>query len=515
MTRVVPIRFKYNPKTYWFTYEGQDPAPGDWVLVPRDPGKIFGWVDGETFEISEEHEKKLKNPLKSIVRIATEQDLEKLEELWEKGQEAKVTFRRLAQKRNPDIKPIEVEYLLDCDKAIFHFSSEDRVDFRELVRDLASALHVHVDMRQIGVRDEAKLIGGLGHCGEILCCVRMSSAFRPVSIKMAKDQDLPLNPTKVSGACGRLMCCLRYENEAYKDFKSRAPKVGATITTPVGDATVVELNTPKELVCIKMAETEDTFFVPLAGFEKDPKKDLPRPTVLTEDAFLHHAPQSLIRDNGFEIPTEKPAKQVAEDASDMEGKDAGSGEDSKGKDKGSGRKRANKFGGRKNKGADDGASRGASKRGGKANGRKQRPGQNSSAIQNPASGHSERGAHEERGGKRDAHNERDARGFHGAHKGGVGGAGSAGGAAESKKQDSRKRKNKRAHASGGAVADNSNHKPTSQDSSKPKHSSSHPQNARRRKPRRVSGGSGGARSNSAGSSKAGSSKTGSNKGDQK
>ncbi len=494
MTRVVPVRFKYNPKTYWYTYEGQDPVPGDWVLTPRDPGKIFGWVESETFEISEEREKSLRNPLKSIVRIATDKDLEKLEELWQKGQEAKATFRKFAQKRNPEIKPIEVEYLLDCDKAIFHFSSEDRVDFRELVRDLASALHVHVDMRQIGVRDEAKLIGGLGHCGEILCCVRISSAFRPVSIKMAKDQDLPLNPTKVSGACGRLMCCLRYENEAYKDFKSRAPKVGATITTPAGNATVVELNTPKELVCIKMLEGEETFFVPLTGLERDPKKDMPRPTVLTKDAFLECAPQSLIRDKGFEIPSEKPARSAGVDKDKTERTDSSASSndaEAKTNDKGSGRKRSNKGGGHKKKGADETA---ASKRDGKRSGRKQRPGQNSSAIQNPTSGNDERGAHSEQRSGRDAHNAHNERGSRNERKGG---------ANEGKRQDSRKRRRKHSQTGGAEVAGktnanastNTNAKSSTSDTNKPKHSnSSHPQNTRRRKPRRVSGGSHGASS---------------------
>lgn len=395
MTRVVPIRFKYNPKTYWFSYEGSDPVPGDWVLVARDGGKVFGWVEDEPFTIDERCEKDLKSPIKPILRVADEQDLNKLEELWEKGAEAKKTFRRLAEKRGLGIKPIDVEYLLDCDRAVFHFSSEDRVDFRDLVKDLASSLHVHVDMRQIGVRDEARLVGGLGHCGEVLCCVRMSSAFQPVSIKMAKDQDLPLNPTKVSGACGRLMCCLRYESEAYKDFKSRAPKVGAMVTTPAGDAKVAELNTPKELVKVKMVEGGESFFVPLEGMERDLDKSLSKPSVVTEKAFSECAPSSLTRDKGFEVPVEELLS--AEEAP------KGKRRRKKGGKKGDAQKPANgeskqkkrtsaepgEQKGRRKKAAGEAPKQGQPAKGGE---RRQRPGQHSSNIQNPGNDQNPKGS---------------------------------------------------------------------------------------------------------------------------
>ena len=132
------------------------------------------------------------------------------------------------------MKPIDVEYLFDGAKIVFYFVAEERVDFRELVRDLAAAFHARIDMRQVGVRDEARMVGGLGHCGEQLCCVRFGGEFQPVSIRMAKEQDLPLNPLKISGLCGRLMCCLRYEYDAYKDFKGRAPKRNAIIETARG-----------------------------------------------------------------------------------------------------------------------------------------------------------------------------------------------------------------------------------------------------------------------------------------
>ncbi len=306
MPAVVPIRFKYNPKTYWFEYGDCNPKVGDFVLVARDGGKVFGWVEDEPFVISNEQAGELKSPLKSILRIANDDDLEKKQKLEEKGLEAKEVFRELARKRELDIKPIDVEYLLDTDKAIFHFSSEERVDFRELVRDLAARLHVHVDMKQIGVRDEARIIGGLGHCGEVLCCVRMSDAFQPVSIRMAKEQDLPLNPTKVSGACGRLMCCLRYEFDAYKDFKSRAPKLGGKVSTPKGEAKVVELNGPKELVKLKIEDEEESFTVPLACLEMDPENTQNnRPSILGEDAYEEYCPSANASEKTFQIPVEE------------------------------------------------------------------------------------------------------------------------------------------------------------------------------------------------------------------
>jgi hypothetical protein len=166
-----------------------------------------------------------------------------------------------------DMKPIEVEYLFDGDKIVFYFVAEERVDFRELVREMASEFHTRIDMRQVGVRDEARMVGGLGHCGQQLCCARFAGDFQPVSIRMAKEQDLPLNPLKISGLCGRLMCCLRYEYDAYKDFKQRAPKCGTPVETPAGGAKVVSLNVPRETVGIRMLEGGPEITVPLEALD--------------------------------------------------------------------------------------------------------------------------------------------------------------------------------------------------------------------------------------------------------
>ena len=162
------------------------------------------------------------------------------------------TFRRLVGASGLDMKPVGVEYLFDGEKAVCYFAAEERVDFRQLVRDLSRELHVRIDMRQIGVREEAAIVGGYGHCGQELCCRRFNMSFDPVSIRMAKEQDLPLNSTKISGACGRLMCCLRYEFEAYRDFKGRAPKRNAVIDTPLGKGKIIEYDTPKEQICLRL-----------------------------------------------------------------------------------------------------------------------------------------------------------------------------------------------------------------------------------------------------------------------
>jgi cell fate regulator YaaT (PSP1 superfamily) len=202
--------------------------------------------------------------LKPVARVANEEDLTRIAELEQLEFEALPIFRSLVAEYGLDMKPIDVEYLLDGDKIVFYFSAEERVDFRELVKELAARFHARIDMRQVGVRDEARAVGGVGHCGQMLCCVRFGGDFQPVSIRMAKEQDLPLNPLKISGLCGRLMCCLRYEFDAYKDFKGRAPKKGAIIDTAVGLAKVTELNTPREMVGMRF-EDGSRVSVPLSG----------------------------------------------------------------------------------------------------------------------------------------------------------------------------------------------------------------------------------------------------------
>ena len=297
MVRIAPVRLAFNPKTLWFDALDFGVATGDAVVVSTARGTEFGHVSDSVFEMQYEETKKLKSPLKPLLRVATEDDVRQAEEKVALSLEALPVFKRMAAESAPDMNPIAVEYLFDGDKAVFYFDAEDRVDFRDLVRRLASELHVHVDMKQIGVRDGARMIGGLGHCGQELCCRRLGGEFNPVSIRMAKEQDLSLNPQKISGVCGRLMCCLRYEFEAYKDFHSRAPKKNARVDTPDGVGKVVDLNVPREIVSIKVGD-EKPVKVPLSDME--PAEDGGRPKEVGEEAWEKAtAPASMALDGAI------------------------------------------------------------------------------------------------------------------------------------------------------------------------------------------------------------------------
>ena len=261
MPTVVGVKLRFSPKVLWFDPADSDPCEGDHVVVETERGRELGDVVEAPHDVAEND---LPAPLKPVVRLATADDTAHAAELAEREHEAMPVYRQMVKEHKLDMKPIEVEYMFSGDRIVFYFSAEERVDFRELVRDLATRFKARIDMRQIGVRDEARLVGGVGHCGQPLCCVRFGGDFQPVSIRMAKEQDLPLNPLKISGLCGRLMCCLRYEYDAYKDFKTRAPKRGAIVETPVGLGKITELNTPLETVTVKL-EDGSNFTVPLAG----------------------------------------------------------------------------------------------------------------------------------------------------------------------------------------------------------------------------------------------------------
>ncbi len=267
MPLVASVRLRYASQDYWFDPAGLDVKAGDHVLVETSKGTEIGLC---THDVVDVEEVELAKPLKPVIRIATEEDLEKADEIAARDQEALAVFHDLADKNHLDMSPSAVEFSFDESHATFYFTSDDRVDFRGLVRDLAAEFHTRVDMRQIGPRDEARMLGGLGHCGEELCCARLGGEFQPVSIRMAKEQDLPLNPTKISGLCGRLMCCLRYEYEAYKDFKGRAPKKNALIDTPAGMGKVVEFDTPRETVRLRM-EDGSSLTLPVSSLDTGDK----------------------------------------------------------------------------------------------------------------------------------------------------------------------------------------------------------------------------------------------------
>ena len=254
MIKDIGVRFKENGKSYYFNPKDLEIQVGQNVIVETVRGLEFGLV---VFNDKEVNEEELANPLKDVVRIATKDDEKRNEMNKEKEKEALKICEEKVLKHNLDMKLVDVEYTFDNSKLLFYFSADGRIDFRELVKDLAAIFRTRIELRQIGVRDEAKLLGGLGHCGREFCCHKFLSDFQPVSIKMAKDQGLSLNPTKISGACGRLMCCLSYEQCGYEEKIKRVPKTGSIVSTPMGEGTVVSSNILKELVKVKLKGKDD------------------------------------------------------------------------------------------------------------------------------------------------------------------------------------------------------------------------------------------------------------------
>lgn len=249
---VIGIRFRQAGKTYYFEPALDNIELGMQVIVETARGQEIGMVVTPDKDVPEGN---LVLPLKKVIRIATEEDCCRVEE--NKNKEA-AAFTRCQQKikeHGLDMKLVSVEYNFDRNKIIFYFTSEERVDFRELVKDLAAIFKTRIELRQIGVRDEAKLKGGIGPCGRAFCCSTFLEEFEPVSIRMAKGQNLSLNPTKISGVCGRLMCCLRYEASAYENNREEMPGPGDAVVTPDGDGQVKEINRKKKTVTVKLQES--------------------------------------------------------------------------------------------------------------------------------------------------------------------------------------------------------------------------------------------------------------------
>ncbi|MPQ42344.1 PSP1 domain-containing protein [Clostridium tarantellae] len=249
MIKVIGVRFKKAGKIYYFGPNDLDVKKGNFVIVETARGIEFGECVIGIKEILEED---IIAPLKLVLRIATEEDITKHKENKNKEVEAfNICFKKILE-HQLIMKLIDVEYTFDNNKVIFYFTAEGRVDFRELVKDLATIFKTRIELRQIGVRDEAKMIGGLGPCGRSLCCSTFLGDFASVSIKMAKEQSLSLNPTKISGICGRLMCCLNYEQSTYEDIRKRLPKIGSIVETTKGNGEVVDNNVLKEKVKVKL-----------------------------------------------------------------------------------------------------------------------------------------------------------------------------------------------------------------------------------------------------------------------
>ncbi|MBR5272323.1 MAG: stage 0 sporulation family protein [Clostridia bacterium] len=239
MVEIIGVRFKDVGKVYCFDPNGMKIEKAQKVIVETARGIECGFVAMDNREIPEEQ---IVKPLKKVIRIATEADLKRVEENKKKEKDAfRICLTKIAA-HGLQMKLVDVEYTFDQSKLMFYFTADGRVDFRELVKDLAAQFKTRIELRQIGVRDESKMLGGFGICGRPFCCSTFLGEFQPVSIKMAKEQGLSLNPAKISGNCGRLMCCLKYEQNAYEYLLKITPKPGAIVTTPDGKGTVVESN---------------------------------------------------------------------------------------------------------------------------------------------------------------------------------------------------------------------------------------------------------------------------------
>lgn len=255
MTEIIGVRFREVGKVYYFSPGKNRLSAGDRVVVETSRGMECGEVVIPNRMIGDES---VVQPLKPIVRAATADDLRVIRENEAKEAEIMKVFVRKIEEHKLGMKAIDIDYTFDGSKILFYFTSENRVDFRELVKDLAGIYRTRIELRQIGVRDEAKMLGGLGICGRPFCCASFLGEFQPVSIKMAKEQSLSLNPSKISGTCGRLMCCLKYEQDCYEELLKITPKVGATVNTTEGKGTVEDSNILTGILKVKLEKNPDS-----------------------------------------------------------------------------------------------------------------------------------------------------------------------------------------------------------------------------------------------------------------
>ena len=265
MVKIVSVKFKDAGRNYFFDPGDLSLAVGDNVIVESAGGLNFGTISEAIREVPEE---KVVKELKKVIRKATDKDLKQLEENRSKEKDAFSICERKISEHNLDMKLVSVEYAFDGSKITFFFTADGRVDFRELVKDLVSQFHTRIELHQIGVRDEARMLGGIGICGRPYCCKQFLNDFEPVSIKMAKEQGLSLNPTKISGSCGRLMCCLKYEQDAYDELMKITPNVGATVKYAGEVGTVIDANLITGNIIVK-PKSEDG--IPFKTNRKDVK----------------------------------------------------------------------------------------------------------------------------------------------------------------------------------------------------------------------------------------------------
>ncbi len=265
MTEVISVKFKDGGKAYYFDPKGLKLKAGEQAVVETASGAALGTVSRTNHFVDDSS---INGPLRACIRKADKNDLSRVEENKKKEERAFKICEERISKHKLEMKLVNVEYAFDNSKIIFFFTADGRIDFRELVKDLAAQFKMRIELRQIGVRDEARMLGGLGICGQPYCCKRFLDDFQPVSIKMAKEQGLSLNPTKISGSCGRLMCCLKYEQNSYDYLMTITPSVGATVKTPEGIATVIDSNLITGELTVKSKE-EDS--IPYKVHRKDVK----------------------------------------------------------------------------------------------------------------------------------------------------------------------------------------------------------------------------------------------------
>ena len=254
MTEIIGVRFKGTGKIYYFDPGGQKLAKGDMAVVETARGIECGEVAMANCLV---RDSAVVQPLRKMLRKATSQDIAQVAENRQKEKSAFQACEKRIAARGLEMKLVDVEYTFDGGKILFYFTADGRVDFRELVKDLAGMFRTRIELRQIGVRDEAKMLGGIGICGRPFCCGSFLGSFQPVSIKMAKEQGLSLNPVKISGACGRLMCCLKYEQEAYQDLLRTTPRVNALVLTPDGKGVVIEQNLLTRKLTVRLDKDPD------------------------------------------------------------------------------------------------------------------------------------------------------------------------------------------------------------------------------------------------------------------
>ncbi len=313
----VGVRFREAGKVYYFDGRKFDLSVGDYVVVETSHGEEVGRVVIAPDQVIATE---IKESLKPVIREATEEDVQRSRELKQKAREDTFTARRRVSELSLDMHVVGGEYELSGSQVTFYFTAEERVDFRSLVRDLASELGARVQLLQVGDRDRAKMVDGMGRCGLRLCCASWATAFPTVSIRMAKEQELPLNPSKISGVCGRLLCCLTYEYESYRELRGTLPKVGSTVSTPAGEAKVTAINFMRNTVTLFIRDSREVFEMPVAemqmqyGLTVRPQElveTLERPlqeTEAVEAAAPEPGPEPQSR------PVEAPEVQPAEEA---------------------------------------------------------------------------------------------------------------------------------------------------------------------------------------------------------